>query len=151
MSLRSRAAGLTVLELMIVTCVVTIFLVLMMPSFRGEVLRVRRADALQAIDQVHQGQERWRAQQPAYAASLADLGLAASSPAGHYSVNVATDTASQSTRYVISATASGAQAGDALCRHLRMVVDGGLWQESSGPDASYGNDDTTNRRCWGRR
>lgn len=149
--LSRRSRGLTMIELMIVTCVVTIFLVLMMPSFRGEVLRVRRADALQAIDQVHQGQERWRAQQPAYAASLGDLGLAASSPAGHYSVNVATETASQSTRYVISATATGAQAADAICRNLRMVVEGGLWQESSGPDTAYGNDDSTNRRCWGRR
>lgn len=142
--------GMTLIELMTVTCVVTVFLVLMMPSFRSEVLRARRADALQAIDQVQQGQERWRAQQPGYAASMNDLGLPPSSAAGHYAVNLETDSATQASRYVVSAAASGAQAADALCRHLRLVVEGGVWRESSGPDTLYGNDATANRRCWNR-
>lgn len=145
-----RMRGLTLIELLTVTCVVTVFLVLMMPSFRSDVQRVRRADALQAIDQVQQGQERWRAQQPAYAASMNDLGLPAASPAGHYAVSLETDSATRASRYVVSAAASGAQAADALCRHLRLIVEGGVWRESSGADTTYANDTSTNRRCWNR-
>lgn len=149
-TLPSSARGLTMIELMTVTCVVTIFLVLMMPSFRSEVLRVRRADALQAIDRILQGQERWRAERPAYAASLDELGLSGASPNGHYTVSLETELASQASRYIVSVAASGAQVGDVPCRHLRLVVERGRESESSGPDTAYGNDHTTNRRCWNR-
>lgn len=145
-----RPRGLTLIELLTVTCVVTVFLVLMMPSFRSEVMRARRADALQAIDQVQQSQERWRAQQPAYAASMNELGLPTTSAAGHYAVNLETDSATRASRYRVSAAASGAQAADAPCRYLRLSVEGGVWRESSGPDTAYDNDTASNRRCWNR-
>lgn len=145
-----RLHGLTMIELMIVTCVVTVFLVLMMPSFRGEILRARRVDALQAIDRVQQRQALWRAQQPVYASSLTELGLSANSPGGHYAVSVETAPSSLASSYIISAAASGPQAADTLCRHLRIALEGGRWLESSGPDTGYGNDATTNRRCWNR-
>lgn len=148
---RSTARGLTMIELLIVSCVVTIFLLLMMPSFRDEVIRVRRADAWQAIQNVLQSQERWRAEQRVYAASLSELGLTPSSPEGHYTVNVETDVSSQASRYVVNAAATGAQSGDGLCRHLRIIVEAGRELESSGPDTRYGNDAATNRRCWNRR
>lgn len=148
--LSARTRGLTLIELMTVTAVLAVFLTLMLPSLQTQVLKTRRSDALQAIGQVQQRQERWRGQQPTYAPTLADLGLAGASPAGYYAVSVQTDTETQASRYVVSVAASGAQAADQPCRHLRVIVDGGLWQESSGPDTGYGNDPAGNRRCWNR-
>jgi type IV pilus assembly protein PilE len=145
-----RAQGLTLIELMTVMLVVAVFAALMLPSFQAQVLKARRSDAYSAITLVQQSQERWRAHQSTYATALGDLGLGTASTAGHYEMGTATETTSAASRYVVSAAASGAQTADNLCRYLRLVIDGGQWQESSGPDTSYSNDPANNRRCWNR-
>jgi len=142
--------GLTLIELITVMLVIAVFSALMLPSFQAQIHKARRSDAHQAITLVQQSQERWRVSQPGYAASITDLGVAANSPAGHYALSTEIEAATQASRYIVSAAASGAQAADDLCRHLRLVIDGGQWQESSGPDTAYGNDAANNRRCWNR-
>jgi type IV pilus assembly protein PilE len=142
--------GFTLIELMIVMLVVAVFSALMLPSFQTQVHKARRSDAYSAITLVQQSQERWRSSRASYATSLSDLGLNASSPAGHYELATQIDTTSQASRYVVSAAASGAQASDQPCRHLRLVMDGGQWQEGSGADTRYDNDAANNRRCWNR-
>jgi len=79
----------TLIELAIALVVLAILASLAMPSWQAQVHRTRRSDAIVALAQLQQAQERWRSQRPTYAASLGQDGLALSavSPAGHYDLS----------------------------------------------------------------
>ena len=51
--------------------------------------------------------------------------------------------------YAWSARATGAPAGDAACRVLKLTLVAGSTTRSSGADDRVGNDAAANRRCWG--
>ena len=140
--------GFTTIELMISVFVAGLLAALMLPGFQAQLRKTRRSDALLAIAQVQQAQERWRGMQPVYAASLATLSLSSRSPAGHYAIATTTDAATAAQGYIVTAVGTGNQAQDALCLHLRVVVNGGSLRHQSGPDSRYGNDDEANRACW---
>ena len=57
---------------------------------------------------------------------------------------------SSATGYTLLASATGAQARDANCRHLRVSVDRGTTVRASGPTAETTNAAATNERCWQR-
>jgi type IV pilus assembly protein PilE len=104
--------GFTLLELMIVVAVVAILAMIALPAYFDSVRKSRRADAIASLSAVQQAQERWRANCPQYAASIAlpasgascsgavGLGLAASSAYYTYAVTGAT-----ATGYTATATA----------------------------------------------
>lgn len=141
---RRAAAGFTLVELLIAVGVAGVLSSIAYPSFTDQVHRARRSDALVALVQVQAAQERWRAGHRDYA-DLASLGLPDASPAGHYRLEVR---APGDDRYEVLATAIGAQARDAACRHLRLVMDGANLRQASGPDADTANPPAANRRCW---
>ena len=68
------AGGFTLIELMAVVVVIAILAAIALPAFTEQVRRSRRAEAITLLNQISQEQERWRANNPAYA-------LAASAPA----------------------------------------------------------------------
>ena len=136
----------TLVETIIALAVAAIVAAIALPSFSAAIQRSRRADAYDALARVRLAQERYRSNHAAYA-SLAQLGVAASSPAGHYAIGIASPTA---TGYAAFATAAGAQHADAACRHLRVVVDGLDVRQASGADAEAANGDAANRACWNR-
>ena len=59
-------AGFTLIELMIATSVSGVLSSIAYPSFSGALQKVRRTDALVAMMQVQQAQERWRANNSRY-------------------------------------------------------------------------------------
>ena len=142
--------GMTLIELAIALVVVGILASLAVPGWQAQVQRTRRSDAIVALAQLQQAQERWRSQRPTYAAGLGPDGLAlpATSPAGHYdlSTSVTPDTAHQ--RYRVTAVARGPQADDRLCRWLVLDIGAGQLHHRSGPDERADNLDTQNRLCW---
>lgn len=144
------ARGWTLVELLIVLAVLGILASIAVPLWQAQLQRVRRADAVTALMQLQQAQERWRMRHPDYTASLGSDGLALSdvSRGGHYRLAASVDADQPAQRYELRATATGAQSSDADCRHLRLRVTGGTLTHDSGPDEQFGNDAATNRRCW---
>ncbi|MDH5538274.1 MAG: prepilin-type N-terminal cleavage/methylation domain-containing protein [Rhizobacter sp.] len=138
------SAGFTLVELMIAVAVTSVLSSVAYPSFMGQVQKVRRSDALVAMMQVQWAQERWRANNTTYG-SLSDIGVAGSSAARHYTLQLRGQTENG---YEVIATAIGAQARDAQCRHMKLSMSGANTVYVSGPDAGTVNPDTANRQCW---
>jgi type IV pilus assembly protein PilE len=141
---KKLAAGFTLIELMITVSVAGVLSSVAYPSFMDQVQRVRRTDAVVAMMQVQWAQERWRSNSNAYG-TLAQIGASGTSPAGHYTVAVSSPSADG---YDALATATGPQARDTNCAHLKLSMQGANVVYSSGPDANLGNAADVNRRCW---
>lgn len=142
--------GFTLIELMIALAVAAVLLAIAVPSYQDSVRKGRRADAVAGITKLQLLQERFRAENPSYAAAVASLpgSPSASSPDGHYSLAIGGASANG---YNITATANGGspQFGDTRCRRLRVTMNAGTITPSSFDAA--GTEDTTNtNRCWAR-
>ena len=144
MSSRRGSRGFTLIEIVTVLGVAGVLSSIAWPSFQGSLQKARRAEAMMAMAQLQIAQERWYANRGRYG-GLDELRLPQRTSAGHYQI-VVSDADAQG--YVAVALASGAQAGDALCRQMRLSVAGGTTTYASGPDADAANDAAANRRCW---
>lgn len=141
---RAAAHGFTLIESMLVTAVVGVLSAIAYPSFVGQVQKIRRADAILSMLQVHAAQERWRADNPSYG-TLAEIGVGAISASGHYTLQVAGESAYG---YEVLAAALGSQAHDTHCRNLRLRVERGNLIRASGTDAATNNAPQQNQQCW---
>ena len=140
-----RVRGHTMLEALFGIALLALLAAVALPSLRAQVEKSRRGDAIAALFQAQLAQERWRANQPAYG-SLTQIGVAPQSSAGHYRIEVV---AASTDGYEILATATGVQARDVACRHLKLTMTGAnLVQASAGADPAASNPDAVNRRCW---
>lgn len=138
--------GFTLIEVIIALAVLALLAAVALPNFRDALLRSRRADAMQALQSIEHAQERFRANHPRYASTLADLSMPASSPAGHYALSM--DETSD-TGYRVVAEATGRQASDERC--ARMWV---RWQSGNVLLASdcrgCAPSESDLHRCWAR-
>jgi type IV pilus assembly protein PilE len=141
---RRAAAGFTLVEMLIAVAVASILSSVAYPSFQGTLHKARRADALVALMQVQAAQERWRSNHRSYG-SLAEIGARDVSSAGHYTLRVLS---ADPDRYELVAVATGSQARDTACRHLKLTLDGASVTHASGSDALVANATAANRRCW---
>ena len=121
---------------MIVLTVIAVLAAITYPSFMGQVRKSRRADAVQAIGQIQQAQERARANATTYvtttlnitAAQPGGLGLgSATSAGGFYTLSLATNTAgtcNTGTCYAATATAIAgtSQAADTGCTAMTATM-----------------------------
>ncbi|WP_334155487.1 type IV pilin protein [Tepidimonas sp.] len=133
----TRARGFTLIEVMIVVAIIGILAAIAYPSYTRYVREARRADAVAAITRVQLAQERYRANNPAYAGDLATLGITSNtSPDGYYTVAISGQSA---TGYTVTATAvsGGPQANDTGCTTIAMVVSGGSATPSPGSAACW--------------
>ena len=144
--LRPAAHGFTLIELMIAVAVTGVVSSVALPSFEGQLQRARRADALVSLMQLEATEERFRSNGARYG-SLAEIGAASASPAGHYNLQIVTADAAG---YEALATATGVQARDTACRVLKLSSSGMNTVYASGTDASVANPADVNRRCWNR-
>lgn len=143
--LRGRR-GLTLIELLVGIAVAGVLAALSYPAYQTAMLTLRRGEVLTLFAQCQLAQERHRSNHPGFA-TLAQLGIPNLSPSGRYLLS---ETPPGPGGYTLQATAQGAQAADARCRHLRLQVDGLQTTWASGPDSTVANTDRDNRRCWGR-
>lgn len=104
--------GFTLVELMVALAIFAIVAAIAFPSYRSQVAKGRRADAKQSVMEVAQLLERFYSERGTYAgATLGSGGLyPSSSRQGFYTLAIANASADG---YSLSATPTGAQAGDA--------------------------------------
>jgi type IV pilus assembly protein PilE len=142
--------GWTLIELVVVCGLIALLSTLVMPSYRDHVLRSRRMEALSALMQIEQAQERRRSFQPSYTNTLGagGLDLPSTTPNGLYQLSLSTVIGTESSAYSITAIAQGAQADDSPCQRLGVILNAGNRQMVSGTDAQLGNTAAMNRRCW---
>lgn len=147
----NRHRAFTLIELMIALMVVAILAAVAYPSFLDSIRKSRRSEAFTALNAVQQGQERWRANNPNYANSLAappaGLGVTTPTPSGYYSLSLSDITANG---YTITATGvSGkSQAQDADCVNLRVRVAAGNVNYGSAGGGAF--TEGSGNRCWSR-
>jgi type IV pilus assembly protein PilE len=115
--------GFTLVELLIALAVAAILLGIAIPSFQQQLRSSRRTDAIDAIATVQQAQERWRGNNPAYADSLDELDVAATSAGGHYTLEVS-DADANGYTLTATAVAGGSQDDDGVCTTLTLTVGG---------------------------
>jgi len=137
---RSRVTGFTLVELMIALAVVAILATVALPSYQSSVRKSRRADVVDATTAVFQAQERYRANNPLYAATFAELNAAslATSKGGYYTLALSAVTATGYT-LTASAVAGKGQDKDTGCTALTAAVTNG---SVTYPDAQL--------KCWSR-
>ena len=142
--------GMTLIELLIVLVIVGILAGVAWPSFREAVHKSRRADAMSALTEIMQAQERWRSNNPTYSASLTlpEPDWRAMSRDGHYAISLSNVGAST---YTVAATvvSTSPQASDSRCQVMRVCINGGNINYTSGATTC----DATNARpdpCWVR-
>ena len=121
---RRQLAGFTLIELMIALVVVAVLAASALPSYQSSVRKARRADAMDAAVGVQHGQERYRSNNTAYAATLAAMGLAVSSTNSYYGAVLSAVSAGG---YTLTLTAPNgtSQASDTGCTALTVVVTNG--------------------------
>lgn len=135
-----RPAGFTLIELMMVLVIVAVLAALAWPSFINAVNRSRRSDAMSALAEIMQAQERWRANNPSYRASLTVPNLLPGtrtiSAGGHYDLSMVAGSVS-GIRYQVSAAVrtGSSQSSDSGCQTLQVLMDGG--QVSYTPTACW--------------
>jgi type IV pilus assembly protein PilE len=130
-----RAAGFTLIELMVTLVVATILIAIAVPSYQAQVRKSRRTEARNAVMDLAAREERYFSVNNDYSASAMQLGYGTDDAqikdrpigGGYYTVTV-TNTepmpaATPPTRasFTITATAVGAQVKDATC--LTFTVD----------------------------
>jgi type IV pilus assembly protein PilE len=148
-TLRPRARGFTLIEIMVALSIVAILASLAVPAFFESIRKSRRSEAMAALSAVQQAQERRRANTSAYTADLAALGVPARTANGLYNLEINSANASS---YVVTATALGSQARDLSCASMRVQVVGANILYGSACSACEMADPLTDpKRCWNRQ
>jgi type IV pilus assembly protein PilE len=103
-----RRAGFTLMELMIVLAIVAILMAIAVPAYTSQMQRSRRSDAISSLQDLQLQEERFRADNPTYASTPAQLGNPLpTSPFYTFTIPVAT-----ATTYTLRATPRGGQVRD---------------------------------------
>lgn len=141
---------------MIAVVIVGILLAVAVPSFQDSIRKGRRSEAMTALAQVQQSQERWRSNNAAYTETLGSLGVSADTPSGRYEISVAAAPGAVplTNAYVAQAfgKSTGSQWSDAECRGMAVRLQAGsLTYAGCGTCVQFvAADFASTHRCWAR-
>lgn len=129
--------GFSLIELMIAVVVVAIIASIAYPTYRENIRKARRADAKSALMDAAARMERHYIQFGRYSATLANVGIAATSPENFYSI-ATTVTNPNSQTFTLTATRAGQQAGDKC----------GNYTINQAQNRSVTGGSLTSQQCW---
>ena len=119
---RSAQRGFTLSEVLTALIVMVIITAIAIPMWRTHLLRVRRADAMTALDSIQAEQDRIFGRDARYADAAAlsrpppeGLGLGAGTPHGYYTIELQTDTDGLGYRAIARVIPQGDGSEDARC------------------------------------
>lgn len=135
---KRRAAGFTLIELMIVVAIIAIIAAIAYPNYTRYAFRTRRADAHEALMRVAAAQERFYTNRNQYAAAGDLDNVPLVSEKGYYQIAINLGAGNQTYNLVASPVAGMAQVGD-KCGDLNI-------NSSGNKDADPG--DESNGKCW---
>ena len=123
---RIHQKGFTLIEVMVVVVILSILVSIALPTYTEYVNKGRRSDAMAELMNAAQVQEQFILDRNTYSATVAGLGIDATSNEGHYTISVDAETTScPITRcYSLTATAVGAQANDTQCASFTLTSAG---------------------------
>lgn len=143
---RQDSRGFTLVEVMVAVVIIAVLTAIALPSFTSQLRKARRADGVGALMALQLAQEKYRADCPSFATTLATpatscdgrIAIAGTSPDGYYTLALS---GVSSTAYTATATpvAGSSQASDSACSPAISVA-------VSAGSASYGPANT----CWGK-
>ena len=150
--------GFTTIELLIAMVVLGILMAVALPTYQSSLRKGRRSEAITALTNIQQAQERHRSTNAAFTtlitaaptATPPGLGLPATvTPSGLYNLAV---TSADATTYVATATAvSGtSQAKDTNCTVMAVRMAGGNLRFGAGASIDWSAANTDPNRCWAR-
>lgn len=112
---RRASGGFTLIEIVVVVAIIAILASIAVPSYREQVRKGRRAEAMNVLQSLALRQERWRANNPTYG-TTANMGTLPTS--AFYTFAVTGNTA---TAYNLVATATGQQTSDTACTTMTLT------------------------------
>jgi type IV pilus assembly protein PilE len=112
MQLKPNQTGFTLIELLIVVVVIGILTAIAVPSYMDSVRKSRRADGKTALMTYAQAQEKYRANNPTYATTLASISINTTSPDGYYTIALVGTPNATSHSATATPTAKGGQSSD---------------------------------------
>jgi type IV pilus assembly protein PilE len=130
--------GFTLIELVVGMAIIAILGTMAITTYRTQMMKGRRSDAMASLSSMSQSLERCYAQNFAYTGCAAVTG-GSSVPTinGYYQVSVNLD----ATSYTLTASASGPQANDKTCSQFIVSNAGQSAKDSVGLDQTVA--------CWG--
>lgn len=135
---KPRQQGYTLLELLLTVSIVTIVTSIALPSYQNHVMRSHRSDAMGALMQVANAQEKFYLQNNTYASSLTDLNITGTR-SGYYDLTIPVADVNEF-RAEAQAASGGPQAGDDTCQTFTIDSTGALSAQGTGGD--------TTTECW---
>ena len=120
-----RSHGFTLIELMIALAVLGIITAIAYPGYQDQVRKTKRTDAIIALTEAAQLQERWFTQSGSYTSDIARIG-GSTSGNGNYTISVSIPTGATCSSgskfycYNLTATPQGTQANDNTCKNFSL-------------------------------
>jgi type IV pilus assembly protein PilE len=142
--------GFTLIEILVAIVIVGIVASLAMPAFFESIRKSRRSEAVAALTNLQQAQERRRANEPTYTTDLPSLGIPSPTTAnGMYTLVI---DAADAVGYTATATAAGKQTSDDKCTLMRVRANrGNILYGSACKTCTMADPMTDPNRCWSRQ
>lgn len=120
--MRNAEKGFTLIELMITVAIVALLAAIAYPSYTEYVMRSRRVEGQNLLNDAAARQERWRAQNGSYTTTATDLKLPTST--SYYTLVLSAASDGSDGGYTLKAQRAGVQASDSKCGDFTLDAKG---------------------------
>lgn len=129
--------GFSLIELVITITILGILAAVAIPAYNSQKLKGNRTEAISALTEAAQMQQRWYSDNGTYTSDADDIDMPATTETGKYTLAV---NSSDSETFTVTATATSNQVADTNCRTFSLDQAGRKTSTDSGGSASTG--------CW---